>query len=165
MLVAVNFATDAESVCLQAAGFARRLGARAVLVHVVQLPAGLQSSTQVQPPGANGPMTASAMMQRDAEKHMEPLLDTMRMHGADVELEIRQGRVPDVLADLAEAYSPLMVVIGSDLVGGVRRLVQRSVTEEVIRALAVPVLVVQGDPDAQPVLSTGQMQAASENDG
>lgn len=165
LIAAVDFATNGNAICLQTAGLARRLGARVLLLHVIQLPTGLQGGATVRAPGSEGPTTAAEMLQRDAEKHLAPLEDLMRMHGADVEVLIRHGRVVAELARLAEERPPLLVVVGSDFVGGVRRLVQRSVTEEIIRELDVPVLVVKGDPDAERVMSTGQMQAASENDG
>ncbi len=165
LLVAINLASDPEAVCLQAAGLARRMGARVVLLHAAQLPVGLAADAPVRPPGASEPVSAAEMLHQDALRHLDPLLDLMRMHGADVELDLRRGRVVDQVVAAAAALDPLMLIVGSDLPSGLRRLFLGSVTEDLIHAVDVPVLVVKGDPNAAGVLSTGQMQAAAENDG
>jgi nucleotide-binding universal stress UspA family protein len=161
----VNLATDAESICLKAAGLARRMGGRCVLLHVVQMPVGLSRTETVKHPATGESMPASELMNQDALKHLDPLLDLMRMQGAEVELELRSGQIADEIADSTRALEPLMVVVGSDLPSGLRRLFVGSVTEAVIQAVDAPVLVVKGDPTARSVMITGQMQAAAENDG
>ncbi len=164
LLAAVNLASDAEAVCLQAAGLAARMGARVVLLHVLQLPVGLSANERLRSP-EGGAIPASELLRQDAEEHLAPLLDLMRMHGADVELDLRRGRLVDQLAAAARELEPLMVIVGCDLPSGLRRLFQTGATEDILHAIDAPVLVVKGDPAAAGALSTGQMQAAAENDG
>ena len=165
LLVALNLAGDAETLCLKAAGLARRMGADVVLLHVVELPVGVSADAPVRVMDAPGPTSARDMLRADAVKHLEPLIDLMRMHGTDAELLLRSGRAPEQVAAVARELAPLMILVGSDVATGLRRLFQTSVTEAIILATDVPVLVVKGDPGSAAALSTGQMQAAAENDG
>ena len=99
------------------------------------------------------PQLAAAIRELKAERRLElskaldqaaPLFDA---HGVTVSRETPEGHPADVIA-AAAARDADLVVVGARGLGGVKRLLLGSVSENVLRAARCPVLIVKRPPSA-----------------
>jgi len=76
ILVPVDFSVCSMLVTRQAAGLAARLGARLVVLHVSDLPAGVSPETHVRPEGVD--RTASDYLVADGRERLAPFAEAAR---------------------------------------------------------------------------------------
>jgi nucleotide-binding universal stress UspA family protein len=129
ILVPVDFSVCSMLVTRQAAGLATRLGARLVVLHVAELPAGVSPETQVRPEGVD--ISASDYLCADARERLAPLADAARELGAAAELEVRFGPVVPTILQAADATQADLIILGTHGRTGLARIVLGSVAEGV----------------------------------
>lgn len=164
LLVAVDFTTHGEQITRSAAGFARLMGARVVLLHVLRTGSQVRPDTRIVPDGQDQAVQALQLLEDDARAQLDPLLELLRAEGVPAELCLRQGEIVPAIVACAEQGAVTAVVIGSDLPAGLRKLFQGSVTEALIQRCPCPVLVVRGR-GPQAGLTPARQQVAHEADG
>jgi nucleotide-binding universal stress UspA family protein len=141
ILVPVDFSTCSLLVTRQAAGLAARLGARVVVLHVAELPAGVPPDTHVRLDGVDS--TAGDYVGDDTRARLAPFAEAARASGVETSVEVRFGAVvPTILAAADTSHADLLV-IGTHGRTGLARAVLGSVAEAVAHKAHVPVMLVR----------------------
>ncbi len=164
VVVAVDVQTHPVPLCEAAARVAALANAEATLLYVVQLPQGVTADLQVQGPA--GPTSAFELVRAEVLERLTAHAGIFEAAGASTAFAVRTGEVVDGIWTTARELEADLVIVGSDLVKGLRRLLSKSFTEAVLHEASCPVVVVktEGDaPPAGPLLSLGQLLA--ENNG
>lgn len=141
ILVPVDFSVCSMLVTRQAAGLAARLGARLVVLHVSDLPAGVSPETHVRPEGVD--RTASDYLVADGRERLAPFAKAARELGAAVELDVKFGHVVPTILRAADETQADLVIIGTHGRTGIARMVLGSVAEGVAHKAHVPVMLVR----------------------
>lgn len=164
LLIPVDFTGPTDEVIRFAVELAGRLAVDVVLLYVVRLPAGLPAGATLHPHGSAGAVDALAFLDQDAREHLDPLARRFQERGCAVEIALEHGEIPDAILDAAGRIGAWMIVMGTHGRRGLRRLVEGSVAEQVIRRATAPVVVVRSEAsDPQPGLSAAQRQALLES--
>jgi nucleotide-binding universal stress UspA family protein len=164
LLVAVDLTPHAVAVCEHAVDLARRLDARVLLLHVVQLRGDLKAETLVRHPRSGETVEAAVMLRGDADKHLAPLLALFA--GVPVEVEVRGGDVVDCVLALARERDPLQVLLGASASTGLKRLFEKRIAARLAAESPRPVVLVPPVDDADDrAMSTAQLQVLAEGDG
>jgi nucleotide-binding universal stress UspA family protein len=142
ILVPHDFSSCANHAAALARDVARAHGARLVLVHVTQLPLGLDAETIVTPEGGP-PVPARQFALAGATEHLEDLAARIRKEGLEVATEILIGDTVDQIIDAARREDADLIVMGTHGRTGLGRLVVGSVAEKVVRQAPVPVLTLR----------------------
>ncbi len=145
IVVPLDESENAEQALPWAAYLARKLDCSIHLVTVwthdeeIWLRAGIE-------PGATLKRIASALDDYLAEARRRPELE-----GLAVTTEVRIGKVSDHIREVSQVGETRYVVLTSHGRGGIRRFVQGSVADALVRTLEVPVVVVRPGEAAPPI--------------
>lgn len=165
-LVPIDFTGDAHEVVATAADIAGRLGSDVVLLYVVKLPAGLPPGAQLHPHGSPGAVGVLQFLDEDARIHLDPFALVFQAAGCEVEIALEHGEVSQAILAACARIGARMIIMGTHGRRGLRRLVEGSVAEQVIRRSDCPVLVVRTKQGAAPPgLSEAQALALAESTG
>ncbi len=139
---------DGSAVALAAVRFAIRMAAdglntRVVLANV-QEPATLYELMVAHDPQVIEQVSAQAGAH--TLQAAQALLDAA---GLPYETEVASGDPAHTLVDILENYGCDLVVMGASGISPLRRALLGSVSNEVLHAAGVPVMIVKGDEDAQ----------------
>ncbi len=137
IVLTTDLSEDSLRPCKPLATFARQLGARLTLLHVLQ-------DLRIAPHGAPlAPMISAANMPEEAEKarkHLEELRETLPTDiEVDVDVAIHES-IPIGIAEYAKKHGADMIAMSTHGRTGFRHLVLGSVAEAVLRHAEVPVL-------------------------
>ena len=143
LLLATDLADASASATEEAFDLAGRLGARLLVVSVID-PGALQL------PGGRFRARVDQVRER-REAQAQALVERGREEGLDVSFLIWTGDPGDMIVEAAEAEQADMVLVGSHGRGAVGRFFIGSVSEHVVRHAPCPVLVVR--PREVPPLS------------
>ena len=136
ILVPVDFSVCSMLVTRQAAGLAAKLGAKVVVLHVSELPAGVPAQSHVHPEGVD--RTVVDFLSADTSELLRPFSAAATEAGALAEVRVRVGPVvPGILAAAAECQADL-IVIGTHGRTGLARVVLGSVAESVAHKAVSP---------------------------
>jgi nucleotide-binding universal stress UspA family protein len=141
ILVALDFSDCSWDVAGNAVDLARSLGARALLVHVDELPRGVAGDTPVADGGETrdaATVLASSSAARLAE--YEQLFTSAKVEATT---KLLRGPIAETLLDAARTDEATMIVMGTHGRKGVARLLAGSVAEQVLRQADCPVLTVR----------------------
>lgn len=125
-----------------AADLARRIGAKLIVMHVVEpFPTYTADVARMLPKGE---------IERSQEEYAEALLESMRGElpdGADVTLLVRRSerRPWQAIVRAAEEIEADLIVMGTHGRTGLSHALTGSITERVVRFAPCPVLVVRGE--------------------
>ncbi|RME22566.1 MAG: universal stress protein [Deltaproteobacteria bacterium] len=166
ILVPVDYTGCAFEVAATASDIASRLGAEVVLLNVVKLPAGLPADTMIHPHGSAMAVKAIEYLDQDARDHLEPLTALFVDAGCKVRIALRHGETVDAILAAARDVGATMIIMGTHGRRGLRRLVEGSVAEAVMRRAEIPVVTIRTQaPESHPGLSPAQQQALEETTG
>lgn len=143
LLVPVDFSSCAPLLLEEATRFARAFDAGILLVHVCEPPRGVPAEARVIEPGSDTVLTVRALLQRDAEAHLAPLLTWLKRVGVPAEATVRWGRVADQVLEAARERGARMIVMGTHGRTGVARVTLGSIAEDVVRHAEVPVVTIR----------------------
>ena len=167
ILVPIDYTGCGFEVAATASEYAKRLDAEVVLLSVVNLPEGVRANTIVHPLEDLGDgVDVSTYLDRDAIAHLEPMARMVREQGCPTRLAIRHGDPCDAILTTAGDVGATLIVMGTHGRQGLRRLLQGSVAENVIRQASIPVMTVRTlSPELHPGKTVAQLQAEAEANG
>ena len=166
ILVPVDYTGCAYEVAATGADLAGRLKAEVVLLFVVKLPAGLRPETMIHPHGSGEAVSAARYLDEDAKVHLEPIAAIFRDAGCPVRVALQHGEVAQAILATAREVQATMIIMGTHGRQGLRRVLEGSVAEAVMRQAVCPVMVVRAqNPEAHPGLSEAQEQVLDETVG
>lgn len=143
ILVPVDFSECAPSLLTEAIRFAGAFGGRLLLLHASETPTGLALTSTVQPPGEAAPATVAALLRRDAEAHLAPLVASAAARGVHAESRVVFGHPAATILEVATREDVDMIIMGTHGRTGLARAMMGSVSEEIVRHADVPVVTVR----------------------
>lgn len=143
ILVPTDFSEGARAALRIASDLALAHTAKLVILHVTELPPGLDTGTMIAPAPGGIPLTvvdfareqAVAWMQQDREKHVSPEVEAV--------VRIEVGAAVDTVLAAADEVGADLIVVGTHGRTGFAHLVLGSVAERIVRRARVPVLTVR----------------------
>jgi nucleotide-binding universal stress UspA family protein len=102
-----------------------------------------------EPPSASSPSTERIAAQSDA--YLAEVGSREEFGGLAVSREVRIGRPSDQIADIAAHPETRMVVLTSHGRSGIKRFIQGSVADHLVRTVAVPLFIVRPGGTAPPI--------------
>ena len=140
ILVPLDGSPIAEAALMPAVDLAREMRAKVVL---------LRAAEAHTLPMAD-PVESQVAVMNEAQEYLATVRDRMTAAGvADVELSAWYGTPVESIVEAARFRDADLIVMSSHGRSGVARLVMGSVTERVLRATTVPILVIR--PDGAPL--------------
>ena len=136
IVIPVDFTPASESAARFGCSLAKKLGADAYLIHVVE-------PSESWLADVTGERHQHRLWAVDA---LSALADRVR-RGASVSTEVRRGRVPDEIRHAVSAYGADLVVMATH--GTQSHLLFGSVAEEIMRTVYCPVLVMRDSGQVQ----------------
>lgn len=147
ILVPHDFSSCANHATAMARDVAKSHGARLILLHVADLPLGLDEDAIVVPREGAGPIRARDLALGGAREHLDDLAARLRKDGVDVTPVVVLGDIVDEILGAARREAVDLIVMGTHGRTGLSRLVVGSVTEKVVRQAPVPVLTLRDDEE------------------
>jgi nucleotide-binding universal stress UspA family protein len=145
ILVPHDFSSCANHATAMARDVAKSHGARLVLLHVADLPLGLEPDAVIVPREGAAPLKARDVALGGAREHIENLAERLTKDGVQVTTALALGNVVDEIIEAARREQADLIVMGTNGRTGLSRLVVGSVTEKVVRQAPVPVLTLRDD--------------------
>lgn len=140
-ILAATDGSAASSVAVeQAIQLATCLGARLIVLNVVNVPA----------LATGGDADALEAARDEADEVMRTVVDAARREGVDATYLDREGQPGEAIVAAAASESADMIVVGSHGRSVVNRLLLGSVSEYVVQHAGVPVLVARAVPGGVP---------------
>lgn len=138
IIVPTDFSAPAENAMLYAGQMAAGIHASVLLLHVYQIPVGMNdvpvlmvSTDQLKTNAETGLLRAKELLEKNYDS-------------INVQTESRLGDVIDELQDVCKKTDPLFVVIGKHGASGVEQILFGSTSLSIIRHTTYPVIVVPG---------------------
>ena len=165
LLVPLDLTGCATEVVDAAGDLAAKLGARVILLNVVQIPTGVNPYATMMMDDIEW-HTAREALDDDARAHLIPLREALAGKGVKVGHMLAHGDVTTAILHAAEEARCGIIVMGTHGRRGLERMMLGSVAEQVIRRSSCPVLVIRtADPAVHPGKSDVQHQIDAELDG
>jgi nucleotide-binding universal stress UspA family protein len=143
ILVPVDFDDASRRAVEHAVEYARALGARIRLLHVVP-PTSFPEGTRLLPLDASDPVDLGEYVSARAKRLLaETFLESLMM-GVEVAREARSGHPVETILRAIDDCGASLVIVGTHGRTGAARLLLGSVAEEIVRRSHVPVLVIRG---------------------
>lgn len=136
IVVATDFSAPAERAMLYAGQLASTINASVMLLHVYQIPVGMNDMPVL--------MVSTDELKKNAETGLERAKKLLQKNydTVDVQTEARLGDVIDELEDVCEKMKPIIIVIGKHGASGVQRILFGSTSLSIIRHTTYPVVAV-----------------------
>lgn len=128
---------------------------------MVQLPSGVDADLSLTD-ASGGATTALGLVEAEVTGRLASSVAVVEAAGAAVRIRVEPGAVVEGIWRVARAQSADLVVVGSDLAQGIRRLLGTSFTEAVLHEATCPVVVVKADrtqEEPKPLESLKQLVA------
>jgi nucleotide-binding universal stress UspA family protein len=158
IVVPTDFSAPAENAMIYAGQLAKNIGAAVLLLHVYQIPVGMNDMPVLMVPADELKNTAEAGLARTKE------LLQKNCAGLEVKTESRLGDVVEELRDLCERENPFAIVAGKHGATGIERVLFGSTSLSIIRHTTYPVIVVPNHPPARATKNTAiAIDSSTEN--
>jgi nucleotide-binding universal stress UspA family protein len=143
VLCAVDLSPSSRGAMTFAAELARRYGAHLTLLHAYEPPPAARAEMFV------GPVEVFSASVRAAERRLAGWrVDAERAALRDVAAAVAIGRAADAIVRYAEEHRSDLIVVASRGRSALRRLLDPSVADEVLRKATCPVLVISRDAES-----------------
>jgi len=136
IVVATDFSAPAENAMLYASHLANTIDASVLLVHVYQIPIGMNdipllmvSTDELKANADTGLLRAKEMVNKN-------------FNAVEVQIESRLGDVVEELNDVCSKINPVFIVVGKHGASGVEEILFGSTSLSIIRHTTYPVIVV-----------------------
>ncbi len=149
ILVPLDGSDSAEKALDFAKEIAGRFGSAIVLVHVAPGYEAAVGATLAEPFGAAGAVGAAIEAEKAAEASASEYLKAVveEHRGQDWQTLVVEGDSATAIADTVESTGAELVVMATHARSGLKRLFLGSVSDDVIRRVSCPVLVVHREED------------------
>jgi len=136
IVVATDFSVPAERAMLYAGQLANAIEASVLLLHVYQIPVGMNDMPVL--------VVSTDELKKNAEAGLERAQKMLKANFAyvDIQTEARLGDVIDELQDVCSKVNPVVVVTGKHGASGVQRILFGSTSLSIIRHTSYPVIAV-----------------------
>ena len=169
ILVPMDYTGCAYEVAAAVSDIAGRLGASVILLHAIEIPVGVDPTTLIHPMDdlpEHDSIPLAQYLDEDAREHLTPLAQVFTDAGCSVQVAVRSGDPARAILDAAEELHATMIAMGTHGRKGLRRWLEGSVAETVIREARCPVLTVRAQaPEAHSGRTAAQIQADAESNG
>lgn len=138
ILCPLDFSDASKNAFRYACEFARSMGSKIYLLHIVE----------PRPIAADMTLTYIPVeedLEKAAREDIEPLAHEAREKGIDVQVDVVIGIPSEVILHQIVESDASMLIMGSHGKTGLSRLLMGSVAEGVVRKAKVPVLIVKAD--------------------
>jgi universal stress protein A len=143
ILVPHDFSSCADQAAALARDVARSHGARVILLHVADLPFGLDADAIIVPYEGAAPVRARDVAVGNGQARLDELAEQLRAEGVAVDTSLVLGDVVDEILGAARRDRVDLIVMGTHGRTGLSHLVIGSVTEKVVRQSPAPVLTLR----------------------
>jgi nucleotide-binding universal stress UspA family protein len=137
ILVAIDFSFHASNALEWARSFAEAVGAKLILLHVIDAIAEIGADID----GVMAGIDSFQLLRDEAHKCMGEL----KALTPDAQIVIREASARPAIVDVALEMNCQMIVMGTHGRSGLEHLIMGSVAEYVVRHSRVPVLTVRGN--------------------
>ena len=136
IVVATDFSTPAERAMLYAGQLANNISASVLLLHIYQIPVGMNDMPVL--------VVSTDELKKNAEAGLERAKKLLQSNFVDLHIhtEARLGDVIDELEDVCNKVNPVTIVIGKHGASGVQRILFGSTSLSIIRHSSFPVIAV-----------------------
>lgn len=145
ILVPHDFSSSANHAVAIARDEAKAHGAKLLLLHVIDLPAGVTPDTMIVPDDTGAPINLKAYAIGKAEEHLADLAARIAKDGVTAQTFVRTGKAEDEIVKFATENSVDLIAMGTHGRTGLAHMLIGSVAERVVRASKVPVLTIRGE--------------------
>lgn len=139
IIIPVDFSPASDNAMHYGAKLAQHIGASILLVHVYQIPVGVNDIQVMMIPADELKNIADTGLNRCRMQLVSAY------QGLEIQTESRLGGVNDVLNDLSKEVNPFAIVIGSSGTTGLERLLFGSTAISLIRHATHPVIAVPAE--------------------
>jgi nucleotide-binding universal stress UspA family protein len=155
IVLATDFSAPAETAMMYAGQLASNTNASLLLLHVYQIPVGMNDMPVL--------MVSADELKKNADAGLERAKDILqkKFEGLQVQTESRLGDVTEELSDVCKNVNPFVVVAGKHGATGVERILFGSTSLSIVRHLAYPVIVVPDGSHAGQIQNTALAVDAS----
>lgn len=150
IIIPTDFSAEANNAMHFGADMARHINASVLLLHVFQLPVAVSEVPVV--------VTSAEELKKESEQKLAALklsLESDTANKIKVFTETRLGNVVDELEQICQVVQPFAVVMGTQGMGRLERLLFGSTTLDAISNLEVPVLVIPPGISFKPIQKIG----------
>ena len=144
LLVPLDFSADANQALAYAMGLARKLGARVILLHVMQSPPWGGVDLYVTSPHAYSRFIQH--LEAEVAHRMQACLERVTAGGLEGEIAVIHGVPFQEILDTAKKQQVDLIIMGTHGRTGLQHVLLGSVAEKVVRLAPCPVLVVRQPP-------------------
>lgn len=136
IVVATDFSAPAERAMLYAGRLADHINASVLLLHVYQIPVGMNDMPVL--------VVSTDELKKNAQAGLERAKKLLQTNcaGVEVQTEARLGDVINELEDVCRKTNPVIIVIGKHGASGVQRILFGSTSLSIIRHASYPVIAV-----------------------
>lgn len=145
ILVPVDFSDCAMEALEYAGAFAKRLGARLVVLYVVE-PVYYATPSELYGPASNVALLLEEQRKVGAQQ-LAQIAARLRRRGIPAKTALHSGTPYQVIAEVAEKEKADLIVLGTHGRTGISHFVMGSVAERVVRSAPCPVLTVRLQPE------------------
>lgn len=163
ILLATDFSPCSQGAVEATRDLAAPLGAAVIVLHVGELPPGLDPAVPVHPDAAGPTLPVGEYVSQAAERSLKEVLELLRAAGVPATARVELGPVIDTVLRVALAEGVDLIVVGTHGRTGLRHLFLGSIAERLVRTAPVPVLTVRRD--STDALSDAEEQARVEVEG
>jgi len=142
ILVPVDFSGCSREGLQYAIRFARRFGAKLVVLHVVSLPYSYSSELY----GVYQPHLLAGEVRKGATRQMQKFLQTIDLGGVKLQTAITMGSTVPEICSFAAKKNVNLIITSTHGLSGLKHVSTGSVAEQVVRHASCPVLVVPSHP-------------------
>lgn len=150
IIIPTDFSAIADNAMHFAVDMAKQIHASVLLLHVYQLPVAISEVPVV--------VASAEELEEASEKKLAVLKDEIERATAykiKVNTQSKMGNVVDVIEDVSHVVQPFAIVMGTEGVGKMERLLFGSTTISTMRHLDVPVLIIPPGASFRPVKKIG----------
>ncbi len=147
LLVPVDFSSCSTSAAAWAADLAARFGAELTLLHVTEMPRGLDRATLVSPVGGSDvpPVPIGDWISDSGRDRVRRLAQNLSSRGIQVGVRVVEGPAVRTILDAAKELKPDAIVMGTHGRKGLAHAFLGSVAERVVRGAKCPVITLKSD--------------------
>ena len=147
ILVPTDFSACSDDAVRWAGELGARFGSRLILVHVAEIPGGIDPATLISP-GEGAPVVPiGEHVQAAAMARLSELADRIGGLGVTVETRLTQGPVHRLILQVAAEEKVDHIVMGTHGRTGLAHVVLGSVAERIVRHATVPVTTIHARED------------------